>query len=50
MSHSERERHQRHQQIRQARLKLDGHRIPAEGREANKSTRGEREWRDLVDL
>jgi len=49
MSHSERERHQRHQQIRQARLKLDEHQIPAEAREADKNTRGEREWRDLVE-
>lgn len=49
MSHSERERRQRHQQIRRARRKLDEHQIPAEGREGDRSTRSEREWRNLAE-
>jgi DnaJ family protein C protein 28 len=35
--------------MRLARCKLDEQRIPTEGREGDRSTRGGREWRDLVE-
>ncbi len=49
MNRSDRTRRQRHEHIRRARRKLDERRIPAEGREGDRSTRAEREWRDLVE-
>lgn len=49
MNLSDRARRQRHKHMRRAQRKLDGHKIPTVGREGDRSTRGEREWRDLVE-
>lgn len=49
MKPSDRARHQRQEHMRRARRKLDEHRIQAEGHEGDRTPRGEREWRDLVE-